>query len=121
MLIIRREQLAVFRARDHQRFIEDTLQSLPEVFPGDPRVQDEHTMRELIEDGIARAARHGLTATREVSLYVFLLHEFGPDFETRGETRWMGAILRSTDKRPSEKLDLIYTRLELAQARQEGP
>jgi hypothetical protein len=120
MLIIRPEQMAVFRAREHERFVEETLQSLPEVFPDDPRVQDEDAMRALIEDGIARAARHGLAGTREVALYVFLLHEFGPDFEARDKTRWMGGILGAADQRPAEKLDLIYTRLALAQARTES-
>jgi hypothetical protein len=114
VLTIRSEQIAIFEAPARERFIEDVLCSLPEVFPGDPRVLDRPAMRVLIEEGIAGADRLGLKRGREITLYVFLLHELGPDFEDREPTRWIGSILRDPGLDPPAKLDLVYARLELA-------
>lgn len=118
MLRIRPEQMAFMNAQGRERFIEETLQSLPSVFPGDVRLQDARALRGAVEDGIARAERHAITEAREVTLYVFLFIEYGPGFEKAPATRWMGDLLTDARRPASEKLNLIYARLELARARQ---
>ncbi|WP_228558481.1 hypothetical protein [Myxococcus sp. AB056] len=118
MLRIRPEQMALMNAQGRERFIAETLQSLPSVFPGDARLQDARALRGAVEDGITHAERHGITDAREVTLYVFLFIEFGPGFEKAPATRWMGDLLMVAQRPASEKLNLIYARLELAQARQ---
>jgi len=117
ILKIRQEQVALLDGEMRERFIERTLAGLPAVFPDDPRVRDERAMRALIEDGIARAAGFRITGAREVSLFVFLLHEYGPDFEEQEGRGWMGRILWDRGLGEGEKMDLIYTRLELASSR----
>ncbi|WP_426753463.1 hypothetical protein [Myxococcus sp. Y35] len=92
MLVIRHAQMEALDAPAHEHFIEEIFSALPDVFPGDARVLERQTMRALIEDGIARASRLGLTGGGEVSRYVFLLHELGPDFEDAARTRWIGRI-----------------------------
>lgn len=120
MLKIREAQVDALGRAAEERFVEETLVALPSVFPGDPRVEDHHAMRALIRDGVRRAVEHGITASREVMLYVFLLVELGPDFEARSETRWIGRILGDPTLAPALKLDLVYKRLELAASRAEG-
>jgi len=119
VLTVRDRQRRVFEDLARERFVAETLRSLPEVFPGDARVGDPVAMRALIEDGIERAVRLGIEGGREVMLYVFLLHELGPSFEDAAGTRWIGDILRDPELAPSTRLDLIYARLELA-ARAQG-
>ncbi len=105
--------MAVLERASVERFIDKTWTALPEVFPADPRLADEPLMRTLIREGVAGAAWHGITGGREVTLYVFLLIEYGRGFEEAKETRWMGRILQDPDLQGGAKLDLIYTRLEM--------
>ncbi|WP_240358323.1 MULTISPECIES: hypothetical protein [Myxococcus] len=112
MLVIRHAQLEALDAPAQEHFIEEILSALPEVFPGDARVLERQPMRALIEDGIARASRLGLTGGGEVSRYVFLLHELGPGFEDAARTRWMGRLLRDPELPPSVRMDAVYARLE---------
>jgi hypothetical protein len=117
MLVIRDRQMEVLDAPARERFIADTLLALPEVFPDDPRVLEHRAMRTLIEDGIARATRIGLTSGDEVMRYVFLLHELGPGFEDAAGTRWIGRVLRDAELPPSTRMEVVYARLEATSAR----
>jgi len=97
-----------------EAYIKRTHENLVKLFPEDPRVKDEKAMRATIEDGIERAGGYGIHSQREVSLFIFLLHESGPDFERKGRNRWMERVLRDQGLEEQEKMDLIYKRLSIA-------
>jgi hypothetical protein len=112
MLIVRDAQLDTIGSPARTTFIDATLRSLPEVFPDDPRLTDEPLMRSLIAYGIWAAAKHDIHAAREVTLFVFLVIELGPDFETRDGSRWMEPVLRTPRMSARARLDVIYARLQ---------
>jgi hypothetical protein len=114
MLTIQKEQMAVFSDQMREDYIKRTLQNLAQLFPDDPAVKDESAMRVLIDDGIRRAEAHGITRLREVSLFVFLVKDLGPDFEKRPENHWIEEILLDEELEEQEKMDVIYRRLEAA-------
>lgn len=114
MLTIRKEQMEVLGQEMREDYIRATLRNLVELFPDVPAVRDEALMRDLIEFGIARAEEYGITRSREVSLFIFLVQDLGRDFEKRPENVWIDELLQDPDLEEPEKMDLIYARLELA-------
>jgi|SRR6266545_2371971 len=114
MLTINNEQMAVFSDQMREEFIKRTLRNLAELFPDDPAIKDEPAMRALIEYGIGRAQAYGISRQREVSLFIFLVKDLGADFEKRPENRWAEEILVDTELEEQEKMDVIYSRLEVA-------
>jgi hypothetical protein len=117
MLTIRHEQLAALGAPHRERFVQKILGDLAKLFPGDPRLGDEPALRAMIDDAIARAAAFEIDGPRELSLFIFLVHEYGAGFEIAPDKRWMGALLRDPTLEPRVKLDVIYARLEAAARR----
>lgn len=114
MLTIRKEQMDVLGEEMREDYIRTTLRNLAELFPDDPTVRDEAVMRNLIEFGIGRAAEYGVTRSREVSLFIFLVKDLGRDFEKQPENVWIDELLHDPELEEQEKMDLIYARLELA-------
>jgi hypothetical protein len=114
MLTIRHEQMAALVAPHRERFVRKMLADLAKLFPGDPRLEDEPATRAMIEDAVARAAVFDLEGTRELGLFIYLVHDYGPGFETAPDKSWMGALLRDQTLEARVKLDVIYARLEAA-------
>jgi hypothetical protein len=114
MLTIQKEQMAVLGDHMREDYIKKTLRNLAELFPDNPTVNDEPATRSLIEYGIETAEVYAITARREVSLFIFLIQDLGRDFEKRPENKWIEELLLDPELEEQEKMDLIYTRLELA-------
>ena len=114
MLTIRKEQMGVLGEEMREEYFRTTMQNLAELFPDDPSVKDEAAMRDLIAFGIERASDYGVTRSREVSLFIFLIQDLGRDFEKQPEHAWIDELLQDPDLEEQEKMDLIYARLELA-------
>jgi hypothetical protein len=114
VLTIRDEQLTTMNADDRARIAEIVLASMPSVFPGDPRVLDRSGAQALVDQAFARAAQYRIHSTREVTLFAFLLHDLGPEFEQRVDLAWMRSILVHDHLAAREKMDVIYARLRRA-------
>ncbi|HYR28127.1 MAG TPA: hypothetical protein VEU30_06645 [Thermoanaerobaculia bacterium] len=110
MLKLRPEQVAAFASAGRERYVRQVLPTFAAVFPDDPRVLDERAMRALVESGIERAAAYGIRDDREVTLFLYLLHELGEAFD---RLPWVASLLNAPDLAPREKLDALYRRLEL--------
>ncbi|MFP2905290.1 hypothetical protein ACLESD_09580 [Pyxidicoccus sp. 3LFB2] len=113
-LTIRRTQLEALAAPHRESFVGVALRSLAKLFPDDARLSDEKAMRALIHDAIARANAYDLERERELLLFLYLVFDQGPGFESRPEQAWIERLLRDSSLAGSEKMDVIYTRLELA-------
>lgn len=113
MLVIRNVQMAAFARPARERFIRKSIRDVAELFPEHPVCRDEAALREWIEHGIAAAARYGIQGEREVSLFLFLIFEFGRDFDRQPEREWMRALLNAGNLDGAAKLDLIYERLRI--------
>ncbi|WP_205525843.1 hypothetical protein [Pyxidicoccus trucidator] len=114
MLTIRRVQLETLAAPQRETFVGIALRSLAKLFPDDARLADEKAMRALIHDAISRANEYDLARERELLLFIYLVFDQGPGFESRQGQSWIERLLRDSSLEESEKMDVIYTRLELA-------
>jgi hypothetical protein len=114
MLAIRKEQLDTLNAAMRERFIEKTLLHLREVFPEKTKAQEAKDLRAQVEGGIKRAASYRITGEREVTLFIDLLFGLGQDFDGRREFLRLQLILRDRELSQTNKMDLIYKKLEKA-------
>jgi hypothetical protein len=71
-------------------------------------------MRGRIRAAVKHAREYDIRHTRDLTLFVFLYHEYGAGFADAEATRWMGSLLRDRHLDSRDKLSLIYARLELA-------
>ena len=95
-------------------YIKKTVRDLAELFPDDPAVKNEASMRTLIEYGIAMAESYEIRARRDVSLLIFLVHDMGQGFEKLPANQWIETLLLDKELDGQEKMDIIYRRLEVA-------
>lgn len=112
MLTIRKEQKEALDAVMRANFLAKTVAHLKELFPDGVGKNPDEELVALVEDGIKRAEKYGITAEREVTLFVDLLAGLGADFTNQRQYRWVVSMLNDKDYGPPEKMELIYRRLE---------
>jgi hypothetical protein len=111
MFKIRREQMEAFRAEALRDFEEQMVAHLAAWLPERVAALGEPAVRDLVREGIRRAARHGIVAERDVCKFVDVMLALGPTFD---EEPWALAVLGSERRTSQSKMDEI---LELAAAR----
>jgi Domain of unknown function (DUF4123) len=82
MLVIRREQLALFSAAEVRKFEDWMVVHLNKFFRRECSQMGEAELRETIQYGIRRAASYGLKAKRDVCKYIDVMMALGRDFDT---------------------------------------
>lgn len=90
MLRIYRAQMTTFEANAVEQFVERVAGRLARYFPREVAALGDVALRALIRDGIAEAARYGITTRRETSKYITLLLAFGRGFD---QAPWAAKIL----------------------------
>jgi len=93
MLVIRREQLAVFQIAQRQQFEDSMTAHLAIRFAGRAVAPDKDGLRTLVRDGIRLAGEYGVVAPYDVQRFLELRVEYGPDFHT---TPWAARILKDS-------------------------
>lgn len=76
------------------------LTHLREFFPSHSAMLGERQLRELVQNGIRMAAKHGITKRRDVCKYIDMITIFGESFD---EFSWAREIL-DTELYPEEKI-----------------
>jgi len=103
-----------------QSFEERMVQYLHKFFPQRYEEAGEKDVRELIRQGIARAATYQIIRECDVARYITLMFSLRADFDTHTETAWAAPILKDSSRSAEDRLEQLYTRTlqELEQARQ---
>ena len=97
MLVIRPEQMQVFRGQSLRTFEDEMLAHLRQVSETIVRVTGDDQIRLAIRLGFARAASYGFTLRGPVRLYIEMMLLFGSYFDTDLQYSWAGATLREED------------------------
>ena len=108
MLIIRDAQMAVFRAPQHQRFIDAMCKHLRDTFPEEMAPFDDNTLKLKVSQTLKRAAGYGLTSKQDSCRYLNLAATYGWEFDQNPQQQWMHHYL--TDPQvtsTSERLNLL--------------
>lgn len=112
MLVIRSAQMDVFQRAAEDRFEENMVRHLGELFParrGDP------SLRGLIRAGIVKARAYGIETDGSIAVLIDLMAGVAPDFDERPEGAWARAILDDRALPDDARLDII---VEILQARE---
>lgn len=105
MLVLRNAQLAALGASAQRRFEERLLAHLERFFPHLCAQLGEAGLRQLCQDGIARARTYGLRSERDLCKYINLILVFGPGFDR--EQPWAAEILE-LNSAPGQRMEKIY-------------
>jgi hypothetical protein len=107
MLTIRNDQLSMFFEAEVRKFETWMAAHLAKFFPGQCAALGEHKLLATIQYGIKRAARHGLTAKRDVCKYIDVMIVLGRDFDTHKRYPWAGKLLKKRDRADKKARALI--------------
>lgn len=109
MLTIRQEQLVAFSTEESNKFEKRLLHHLKKFFPAQYQAAGDVKMRELVKEGIHRAASYGITAERDSCKYVDLMIVLGPDFDKDPKLPWAEKILTShaLEDKPASKVEQL--------------
>jgi hypothetical protein len=119
MLIIRDDQFKAFEAEARDRFFDCAAAHLRKYFPSHTTALSQAELRDIVVRAADRAAAHGLTAQRDVLLYLNIAATYGWDFETDPGCRWMVTILNDpANSSPSDRLRYLIDRCMERQARE---
>ena len=97
MLILRKEQMEIFREAAMQRFENEMLQHLGEFSPSLFKTVGNEQMHKAVRFGITQAHNHGFTFRGPVQLYLELMLLFGSYFDTDPQYPWATEILTRQD------------------------
>ena len=93
MLVIRKEQMAVFLRLQLKEFEDKTCERLLKLKPDQCRKLGEKAVRKSIQDGIERSFRYGIKTERDIARYINIMYTLGFDFDTDPRYPWAADIL----------------------------
>jgi hypothetical protein len=109
MLIIRKEQLAVFGPVGRKAFEDRMIAHLKRAFPEQVESLGEPKLRETIQYGTQRAASYRIPSERDVCKYIDLMIFYGRDFDKDPKLPWAQSILQNQNIRnPTTKIERLY-------------
>ena len=116
MLIIRREQMDALQkavtTTAELRLAESLRHAHPEACARQWDADaDGRQARAFVRAGTAAAARYGVSAERELRLFLSMRLNLGADFENRPECAWMQPILRDPALDGAKKIQLIAAQI----------
>ena len=116
MLIIRNEQMQVFKQEMRRRFEESMLLHIADRYPIEyERIcsngKGEEEIRSYIKQGILDAASFGIESELGVCLYIELMVQLGPGFHDHEDMFWIREILKDTGLSGNAKVECIHRHL----------
>lgn len=104
MLIIRSEQMKIFRDKDEQEFIDTVMNDLQANYPEEIEGIQPETLRQMVQNGIIRAQQYGLTKKYSIALFIELMFLIGPNFD---EYPPVSFVLRDCRLEPNARMDKL--------------
>lgn len=108
MFVISGTQQAAFRDGGLAELREVLVAHVRECFPARCAALGAEALPAHVEDGMRRAAAHGLTLGRDISAYVELMVAFGPDFEHDSRFPWARPLTQATGLDPSARIQAAF-------------
>jgi hypothetical protein len=94
MLIIHKEQMAMLKDKEHQKFVERMKDHLQDIFPDQTESLGEAGLHKEIYHGMETAEKYRMVSEREAARYIELMFYLGRDFDTSPKTPWAASILK---------------------------
>jgi hypothetical protein len=114
MLIVRKEQIAVFQVEARKRFAERMRAYVAEEYPARYAALGDDGTRQLVAKGIAAADRHGIEPEGAIAGLIELMVEFGERLERSPERAWAEKILAQPELPGEVKVSAVRERFAAA-------
>jgi hypothetical protein len=111
MLIVRKEQVAVFRADAQRRFAERMRAYIAEEHPRRYEALGEEGTKQLVQKGIETAAQYGIDAEGPTAVLIELMVSFGEKLERSPDRAWAEKILANPSLPDQVKVSAVRERL----------
>lgn len=113
MLVIREQQLQVFRSHLEEEFVLRLAGHLAVVFPIGAAAHGRQGVEDRARAAFRRAREFGLRRKAHVTCFADLDFALGADFEKAPGMEWALAVLEDPDLNPENKLYRLFRRCEL--------
>jgi hypothetical protein len=110
MLIIRKEQVAVFRAEARRRFVDRMCAYIAAEHPAPYQAMGDHGIQQLVQKCIEKAASHGIEREGPTAVLIELMLEYGERLERSPERAWAEKILANAELPDSVKVAAVRDR-----------
>jgi hypothetical protein len=111
LVVLRDEQLRQMGAALFERYFEQLMAHLREVFPLRLRAMGDAPARSLARRALERGRAHGLTRERNLTLFVDLFFALGARWEESEGARWLRDLLADRSRSEDARMWLVYRRL----------
>lgn len=101
MLTLSPKHMQVFSEAALKNFEDRVVAHLGKCFPNQCKALSGTELRETIQYGIKRAAKHGIIAERDVCKYIDFMMVLGQDFDKDPELPWAQSVLNNQALRHS--------------------
>lgn len=105
MFAIRQAQYDVLLQADPVQFVGHVLRHIAEDMPDEIRGIPPHLVWRMIEAGIERARRHGLTTDEQIIGFVGVMFEIAPNFHEEPTLR---KVLSDPRRTPAERWEALF-------------
>jgi hypothetical protein len=108
MLIFNDQQLDSLLRADEARFVQATIDHVNRHCYADVRNLPPSSLREMVENGIARARSRGMQTSRDVIGFVAIMCEISPSFDEQQEiSRALDTIELDAPNRLDQLMDIV--------------
>ena len=120
MLLIRKEQIEIFKQVSLKRFEDEMVAYSQDFSPKLSRVLGEEGLRLAVNSAMMRADSYGFTNRGPIRLFIELMFLFGSSFDTDPQYPWAKNILRNTADQ-MQRAQLLYEKTLDYQKKVSGP
>jgi hypothetical protein len=107
MLVIRKEQMEVFKKAEIEYFENRMLKHLRSVFPIQTKIINDDELLKLIQVGINNSQKYGIKMEWDIRRYLECSVLYGWDFDENQKTKWATEILSDQSIDGKIKMDKI--------------
>ncbi len=107
MLIIRKEQMDLFRAAMRKRFETRMVEHIRQTFPERTRDVSDERIYNAVQESMRKAESFGIELEDDIRRFIEYLVIYGTQLDIKEDIRWLGEILRREDLNGTEKMDMI--------------
>jgi hypothetical protein len=112
MLIIRKEQIAVFEEIAQKNFELELADHIREFIPKHAKAVGEEQVSAAVSYGVERARQYGFTNQGPVRFFIELLCLFGCDFDTDPQLPWVQIILKDEEiSDQTQRADMLFDKM----------
>ncbi|MFH0727357.1 MAG: hypothetical protein V2B19_13595 [Pseudomonadota bacterium] len=109
---IRKEQMDVFELHMMRNYEKRVLRTIAKTYPERYERDGEDRICALIQAGVRKGERYGITDDDDAERYILMLVEHGADFEKKPEMAECLGILEEKELPGDAKVSLIRRRLQ---------